>query len=207
MGYNQKKEFVKVKYSKYFGLTSKETIKANVREDIVVKNQKNRFLTKLPQDLMKLDIMAANHDLLNDKIKITFVQQKGNNSSFNSTSESKTIETMVNCLRDKTYVKYFNLLPEHLNPILTGKNYDVDFCVGMVNAIGERVNNRYGDVITYLSNDDYLKYIGLEIDIVELSYQISKQDKILNHSYDAVDLCSNFDYIYDKCYCKIYGGN
>ena len=80
----EKKVEVKKLYSDYFGKTSKETIKANVREDIIIKNQKNRFLIKLPQDLKKLDIMAAHLDEINDIIKITFSQQKGNNASFNS---------------------------------------------------------------------------------------------------------------------------
>jgi hypothetical protein len=39
----ERKEEVKKRYSEFFGKTSKETIKANLREDVIVNNQKNRF--------------------------------------------------------------------------------------------------------------------------------------------------------------------
>jgi hypothetical protein len=130
------------RYNEYFGKTSKETVKANVREDIIVKNQKNRFLIKLPQDLKKLDIMAAHIDEGTDEIKITFSQQKGNNASFNSSSESKTLESISNCLNNKTYEIFFNLLPNNLNPNINCKKYQIDAVVGMVNACGKNIKTK-----------------------------------------------------------------
>ncbi len=198
----RKKEIEK-KYSAYFGKTSKETIKANIREDIIIKNQKNRFLVKLPQDLKKLDIMAANFDEENDIIKITFSQQKGNNASFNSSSESKTLESISKSINSGSYKEFFFLLPDNLNPDKNGKKFVVDVCIGMVNACGYNVKNEVGVEIKYLTNNDYLLYLGLEIDTVQLAIQIEKHEKIVNHTYDAVSECCNWDDIYDKCISEL----
>jgi hypothetical protein len=195
----EKKIEVKKLYSKHFGKTSKETMKANVREDVIVKNQKNRFLVKIPQDLKKLDIMAANLDENNDTIKITFVQQKGNNASFNSSSESKTLENISKCVIDGTYKEFFKFLPDNLNPNINGKNYEIDVCVGMINACGTTIKIQDGVEIKYLSNNDYLSYLGLELSTIEVAAQVEKHDKIINHSYDAVSGCCNWDEIYNKC--------
>jgi hypothetical protein len=195
----QLRDEVKEKYSSYFGKTSKDTIKAIVRENIVIENQKKRTLIKLPQDLKKLDIMAAHYNDSTDMIEITLCQQKGNNASFNSSSESKTLECMSNCYIDKTYTEFFDSLPDNLNPNKTGKKYIVDLCIGMVNAIGGKVKINNGIEIKYYSNDDYLSYLGLDIDTVELAMLIQYHEKIINHSYDAVSDCENWDDIYNKC--------
>jgi hypothetical protein len=199
----EKKVEVKKLYSDYFGKTSKETIKANVREDIIIKNQKNRFLIKLPQDLKKLDIMAAHLDEINDIIKITFSQQKGNNASFNSSSESKTLENISKCIINGTYTEFFKLLPDNLNPNITGKKYEIDVCVGMVNACGSNSKVQDGIEIKYLSNNDYLLYLGLEISTIQVAMQVEKHNKIINHTYDAVSECCNWNEIYDKCINEI----
>jgi hypothetical protein len=199
---DEKKIEVKRLYSEYFGKTSKETKKANVREDIIIKNQKNRFLVKLPQDLKKLDIMAASLDK-NGDVSITFSQQKGNNASFNSSSESKTLENISKCIKNETYREFFNLLPDNLNPNKNGKKYFVDTCVGMVNACGENIKY-YDEVeIRYLTNDAYLLHLGLEINTVQLAIQIENHEKIINHTYDAVSECCNWDEVYDKCITEL----
>jgi hypothetical protein len=199
---NERKIEVKKRYSEYFGKTSKETKKANVREDIIIKNQKNRFLVKLPQDLKKLDIMAASLDK-NGDVSITFSQQKGNNASFNSSSESKTLENISKCIKNETYREFFNLLPDNLNPNKNGKKYFVDTCVGMVNACGENIKY-YDEVeIRYLTNDAYLLHLGLEINTVQLAIQIENHEKIINHTYDAVSECCNWDEVYDKCITEL----
>jgi len=203
MGAQERKSIVKKLYSNEFARTSKETIKANVREDIVVRNANSRFLSKLPQDLNGLDIIAAHYDIDDDVIKITFAQQKGNNASFNSSSEAKTLENISRCANNKIYVKYFNLLPDDLNPLKNGKNYDVDFCVGMVNACGSNEKKKDDVVINYYCGNKYLRHLGIEIDTVDLAYQVSYEEKVLNHKYNAVDECDNFDYIYDKCEEKL----
>jgi hypothetical protein len=200
---NERKKEIQRKYNEYFGKTSKETFKANVRENVIIENQKNRFLVKLPQDLKKLDIMAAHLCKITDTIKVTFSQQKGNNASFNSSSESKTLESISDCVNRSTYKEFFNLLPDELNPNKNGKKYEIDVIVGMVNACGENIKYKDGVEIKYLTNDEYLLYLGLEVDIVELAFQIQKQDKIINHYYDAVSECCNWDEIYDKCVYKL----
>jgi hypothetical protein len=198
-----KKNLVKKKYSEYFGKTSKETIKANVREDIIVKNQKNRFLVKLPQDLKKLDIMAAHYDEKNDVIKITFSQQKGNNASFNSSSESKTLENIAKCINNNTYEEFFKLLPDNLNPIVNGKKYIIDVCIGMVNACGTNLKIQDNIEIKYLTGKDYLLYLGIELSTTQIAIQIENHNKIKTHTYDAVSECCNWDEIYDNCLTEI----
>lgn len=200
---NQLHDYVKEKYSNYFSKTSKETIKAIIREDLIIENQKNRTLIKLPQDLKKLDIMAANYNKSKDVIEISFCQQKGNNASFNSTSESKTLECMSNCFLMETFKEFFDLLPDNLNPNKCGKKYVVDMCVGMVNACGGKVKTKDNVEIKYHTNNDYLSFLGLDIDIVELAMLIENSDRIRNHHYDAISECENWDEIYNKC-LKLY---
>jgi hypothetical protein len=195
----ERKNEVKKRYSEYFGKTSKETMKANFREDIVVKNQKNRFLIKLPQDLKKLDIMAAHLDEVNDMIRISFAQQKGNNASFNSSSESKTLENISKCVLNETYKEFFVLLPDTLNPNKNKKKYVIDVCIGMVNACGSNLKLYDNIEVRYLTNNDYLLYLGLEINTTQLAFQIENIDKIKNHTYDAVSECCNWDEKYDEC--------
>jgi len=199
----ERKKEVKKKYSEFFGKTSKETIKANLREDVIVNNQKNRFLIKLPQDLKKLDIMAAHYDESNDVVKITLSQQKGNNASFNSSSEAKTLECISKCINEKTYVDFFSLLPDDLNPNKNNKKYEIDVCIGMVNACGENVK-KYNDVeIKYLTSNNYLSYLGLEVNTVDIAFDIYYHCKIVEHSYDAISECCNWDYVYNKCKEKL----
>lgn len=196
----KRKEQVKMMYSDNFGRTSKSTIKANVREDIVILNQKNRVLVKLPQDLKKLDIMAVNYNNNEDIIEITFAQQKGNSGSFNSSSESKTLESIAKCVNDGTIINFFDLIPnDNLNPNKCGKKYRIDVCIGMVNACGNKKKYQDGVEIKYLSNNDYLLYLGLEISIVQLALQVERHSKVLSHTYDAISECSNWDSIYDEC--------
>jgi hypothetical protein len=192
-------------YSKYFSSTSKETIKANLREDIIIRNQKKRFISKLPQDLKKLDLIVANLNEENNTIKITFVQQKGNNASFNSTSEAKTIDSIYKCKESGSYREYFKFLPDRLNPDISKKKYEIDFVIGMVNAIGFKEYAKNDFYIQYLSGDEYLNYIGLEIDTVEVAHQVMNEKKIIEHEYNAIDQCYNWDYIYEKCEEKFYG--
>jgi hypothetical protein len=199
---NERKIEVKKRYSEYFGKTSKETKKANVREDIIIKNQKNRFLVKLPQDLKKLDIMGASLDE-NGDVRITFSQQKGNNASFNSSSESKTLENISKCIKNETYQEFFNLLPDNLNPNKNGKKYVVDVCVGMVNACGGKVKYHDGVEIRYFTNNNYLLHLGLEINTIQLAVQIENHEKVINHTYNAVSECCNWDEVYDKCVIEL----
>ena len=92
------------------------------------------------------------------------------------------------------------MLPDELNPLKTNKKYKLDFIIGFVVACGEKeVTHDKGGVIKYLSGEDYLLYLGLEITTTELALQISKDEIILNHSYDAVSECCNFDQKYDEC--------
>jgi hypothetical protein len=194
----QLRDEVKEKYSSYFSKTSKDTIKAIIREDLIIENQKRRTLIKLPQDLKKLDIMAVNYNENKDVIEISLCQQKGNNASFNSTSESKTLECMSDCLLNETYKEFFNLLPDNLNPNKCGKKYVVDVCIGMVNACGSKIKIKNNVEIKYYTNNEYLSYLGLDIDIVELAMLIEKNNRIKNHFYDAISECLNWDEIYDK---------
>jgi hypothetical protein len=193
------KEIVKTEYNNYFSKTSLDTCKAIVREDIIVNNQKKRFLSKLPQDLKKFDIIAANYNHEKDIIEITLSQQKGNNASFNSSSEAKTLECMSDCFINKTYDVFFQYLPDNLNPIKMNKDYTIDLCIGMVNAVGGKIKTKNGVVIRYYSNDEYLSYLGLDINTVELAMMIQNSDKIKNHHYDAVLECKNWEDIYNKC--------
>ena len=194
----QLRDEVKEKYSSYFGKTSKDTIKAIIRENLIIENQKKRTLIKLPQDLKKLDIMAVNYNEIKDIIEVSLCQQKGNNASFNSSSESKTLECMSDCLLNETYKEFFNLLPDNLNPNKCGKKYVVDVCIGMVNACGSKIKIKNNVEIKYYTNNEYLSYLGLDIDIVELAMLIEKTDRIQKHSYDAISECLNWDEIYDK---------
>jgi hypothetical protein len=143
--------------------------------------------------------MAAHLCKETDIIKITFAQQKGNNASFNSSSESKTLENISKCVIDGTYKEFFKFLPDNLNPNINGKNYEIDVCVGMINACGTTIKIQDGVEIKYLSNNDYLSYLGLELSTIEVAAQVEKHDKIINHSYDAVSGCCNWDEIYNKC--------
>ena len=196
---DERKKMVIMLYNDHFGRVSKETKKCNLREAYVKINQKNRFITLLKQDGNKVDIIAAHYDELSDTIFITIAQQKGNSGSFNTSSEEKTIEKIFDLIESgDTY--FFDMLPDELNPLKTNKKYKLDFIIGFVVACGEKeVTHDKGGVIKYLSGEDYLLYLGLEITTTELALQISKDEIILNHSYDAVSECCNFDQKYDEC--------
>jgi CRISPR/Cas system endoribonuclease Cas6 (RAMP superfamily) len=47
------------KYNEIYFQTSKDTIISNLREDAMVEFQEERFITKLPQDNNKVDLMAV----------------------------------------------------------------------------------------------------------------------------------------------------
>ena len=192
---------VKKAYNNILGKTSKETVKGYVREDIIVLNKKNRFITKLPQDLKKLDLMVAHKD--GDEIIISLIQLKGQNSSFNSTSEPKTLESMSDCYNKKTYTDFFELLPDDLNPNINNKKYKVDMVIGMVNATGEKIKENNGVKIKYLSGDKFLLYLGLEIDTIDLANQINNDTRVINHTYDAVSKTDDWYDVYKKCLEKL----
>lgn len=195
----ERKKFVVSYYNEHFGRTSKETRKANLRELIMQKNQVRRFIALLKQDGNKVDIIAANYDEANDVILITISQQKGNDASFNTSSEEKTLEKIFGLIESEN-CEYFNMLPDELNPLKCGKHYKLDFIIGMVNACGEKeVTHNKGYRIKYLSNKEYLLYLGLDITPVQLAVQISNHENILNHQYDAVSECCNFDQVYKDC--------
>lgn len=192
---------VKKRYNAELGKTSKETIKGYVREDVIVRSQRNRFIAKLPQDLKKLDLMVAHQE--NGVIKISFVQLKGQNSSFNSSSEPKTLESMAKCFRYETYKEFFFLLPDELNPTIDNKPYEVEMVIGMVYATGSNTKYYDGVEIKYLSGDDFLLYLGLEMDTVDLASEINNDYRVVNHTYDAVHLTDDWFEVYDKCLRKL----
>jgi len=189
---------VEKKYNQIYSQTSKDTIMSNLREDAMIRFQKERFIVKLPQDKNKVDLMSAN--INGNVVSLIVSQQKGNNSSFNSTSLSKTLEKLSEFVIKNKIKNYFNLLPDHLNPDLNGLKYEVEVIVGMFSAVGETFKIKNDITIKFLSNNNYLKYMGIsDNDIVNLDYWVFNQFKTLNHDYSAIDNCCNFEDIYNKC--------
>ena len=186
------------RYNSIYSQDSKDTKIANLREDAMVHFQDDRFIIKLPQDNNKVDLMAAKIE--NDIVDIRISQQKGNNASFNSTSLAKTIDSLSDFVIKDKVKNYFNLLPDHLNPNINNLEYKVDVIIGMFLAEGKTVKSKDGVDIKFMSNDDYLRFMGIiNNDIVDLDYWVVEQFKSVNHSYDAVNICENFNTIYDKC--------
>ena len=195
---DQLKKVVRGRYNEIYSQSSKDTIVANLREDAMVKFQQHRFIVKLPQDNNKVDLMAVKIE--DEAVSIRVSQQKGNNSSFNSTSLSKTIDMLSDFINNDKFSKYFNLLPDSLNPNINGLPYNVEVVIGMFLAEGETTKKGNGVDINFISNNDYLRFMGIfNYDIIDLDYWVVKELKSKNHSYDAVGICGNFDDVYDKC--------
>jgi hypothetical protein len=196
------KNYVIKKYNEIYFQTSKDTIISNLREDAMVEFQEERFITKLPQDNNKVDLMAVK--IIDNVVSIIVSQQKGNNSSFNSTSLSKTLEKLSEFITKDKIKEYFCLLPDKLNPNINGLIYNVEVIIGMFSAIGSTTKTKNGENIRFVSNDDYLQLMGIvSNDIISLDYWVINKFNGLNHKYSAIDNCCNFDYIYDRCIQKL----
>ena len=192
------KEFVIQGYNQIYSVTSKDTIIANLREDAIVNFQEEMFITKLPQDNNKLDLLATKIE--NGRVKVVFSQQKGNNSSFNSTSLNKTLDILTNLKLNKNYNKYFNLLPDELNPNLNGLEYDVEIIIGFTLAVGSKVYKFNGVEIMSYSGDDYLKYLGINNKtIFDIDFWVINHSKIVKHTYNAIEHCEDFNQVFNKC--------
>ena len=195
------KKMVEKRYNQIYSVTSKDTMISTLREGAMIHHQEEMFLVTLPQDGNKVDILAAKN--VDNTIKIVVSQQKGNNASFNSTSFEKTFEKLQNFKDNLLVEQYFHLLPNELNPKVCGLNYELEVIIGMTIACGdtEIIDNERN--IKIYSQSEYLKKMGiLSYDIVDLDMWVINQDKIKNHSYNAVDKCHNFDEIYNKCIQK-----
>lgn len=203
MNSQERKNFVIQEYNNLYGIPSRQTKRDNLKEFYVFKNQKNRYVSLLEQDGNKVDIIAANYDKDLDIVKITIAQQKGGVGSFNTASEEKTLESMFN-LSKNGYDKYFDNLSDDLNPKKNGKKYEVDFVVGLMTACGKKeAIHESGVVVKYLSGDEYLLYLGLEINTIELYLQINQDDKVKSIQKDTVSECCDFTEVYDKCIEKL----
>lgn len=185
-------------YNSIYSQDSKDTKIANLRESAMVQFQEERIIVKLPQDNNKVDLMAVK--LSNNIVDIKISQQKGNNASFNSTSLSKTIDSLSDFVLNNKVKEYFNLLPDNLNPEVNGMDYKVEVVIGMFLAEGKTSKTKHGVEIKFLSNNDYLRFMGIiNHDIIDLDYWVIKQFKLSTHNYNAVNVCTNFDEVYDKC--------
>ena len=131
-------------------------------------------------------------------------QQKGNNSSFNSTSYQKTLEKLQFFHDNKLIENYFHLLPDELNPNKNNLPYHIEIIIGMTIAVGNpTILDEKRNIILY-SNNDYLCKLGIiNHDIMDIDYWIINQEKIKNHNYDAISKCCDFDYVYEKCIQKL----
>jgi hypothetical protein len=69
----------------------------------------------------------------------------------------------------------------------------------MVNACGHNIKVQDNIEIKYLTNNDYLRYLGLELNTIQIAIQVENHNKIKTHTYDAVSECCNWDEIYDEC--------
>ena len=188
------KNRVKSKYNDIFSKNSNDTIIANIREDAMLEFQEDRFIIKLPQDNSKVDLMSVK--IIDNVVDIRVSQQKGNDASFNSSSLSKTIDSLIKFIETDKITNYFDLLPDHLNPHKNGLTYNVDVVIGMILACGEGKKS----CIRIITNNEYLNYMGIfSKDICDIDLWAYKQLKSRNHDYFAVDKCCNFDIIYDRC--------
>jgi hypothetical protein len=199
MNPQNRKKYVIQEYNNLYGVPSRQTKRDNLKEYYVYKNQKNRSISLLEQDGNKVDIIAGNYNEVSDIVEITIAQQKGGSGSFNTSSEEKTLESMFD-LSKTGYDKYFNNLPDELNPNKNGKKYKIDFVIGMMTACGEKgATHENGAVVKYLSGNEYLLYLGLEITIVELFLQINQDDKLNGIQKDTVSECCDFAEVYNEC--------
>lgn len=189
-------------YNKIYGITSKDTIIANLREDAMIHHQEELILVKLPQDGNKVDILGFK--VVDNIIKFVVSQQKGNNASFNSTSFQKTLEKLQSFIDDSLIEKYFHLLPENINPNICGLNYEVEVIIGMTIACGDTEIIDDERNIKMYSGSNYLEKMGIvSYNMVDMDMWVITQDNIKNHSYDAISKCCDFDEIFNKCIEKI----
>ena len=192
------KEMVIDRYNKIYGVTSKDTIIANLREDAMIHHQEELTLVKLPQDGNKVDILGVK--VVDNIIKFVVSQQKGNNASFNSTSFQKTLEKLQSFIDNSLVEKYFHLLPENLNPNICGLNYEVEVIIGMTIACGDTTILDPKRNIKMYSGSDYLEKMGIvSYDMVDMDMWVISQSKIKNHSYNAISKCCDFEEIFNKC--------
>jgi hypothetical protein len=200
------KEKVVNKYNETYGVKSKETIIANMREDAMIHYQEELVLVKLPQDGNKVDILGVK--VVDNIIKFVVSQQKGNNASFNSTSYQKTLEKLQSFIDNSLVEQYFHLIPENLNPNICGLNYEVEVIIGMTIACGDtKILDDERNIKLY-SGSDYLEKMGIfSYDMIYMDNWIINQDRIKNHLYDAVSKCCDFDEVFNKCIEITYNGS
>lgn len=196
------KEMVINRYNKIYGVTSKDTIIANLREDAMIYHQEEMTLVKLPQDGNKVDILGVK--VVGNIIKFVISQQKGNNASFNSTSFQKTLEKLQSFIDNSLVEQYFHLLPENFNPNICGLDYEVEVIIGMTIACGDTVILDNERNIKMCSGSNYLEKMGIvSYTKVDIDDWVITQDKIKNHSYDAISKCCDFNEIFNECIDKI----
>jgi hypothetical protein len=192
------KNKVKSTYNSIFAKVSKDTKIANLRETVMIHFQEDRLIIKLPQDNRKVDLMSVK--IIDGVVDIRVSQQKGNDASFNSSSLSNTLHELKNFINGDKVKEYFHLLPDDLNPLKNKLPYRVDVIIGMFLAIGTTIKKKDGFELKFMSNNDYLRYMGIvSNDICDLDLWVYNEFNKLGHTYDAVDKCDNFDIIYNKC--------
>jgi len=190
------------RYNFYFKQYSTNTKWNNKREDAMIALQKNKFIKKLKQKGTKLDFITAYRNK-SQKIVIEFFQQKGNSSSQNSTSGPATYGNIADCIKNKTYTEFFNILPDDLNPLKNNEDYEIDFFVGYGTAIGHSNSDYYNDVkITTLCGDEYRQKLGLESSDFEISSWILNNYE--DTHYDAVNKCKDWDNKFDEFYKNVF---
>jgi hypothetical protein len=190
------------KYNAYFKPYSTNTKWNIMREDAMVALQKNKCIKKLKQKGIKLDFITAYRNE-SQKIIIEFFQQKGNSGSQNSTSKPATYDNIADCIKNKTYLEFFNILPDDLNPLKNNEDYEIDFFVGYGTAIGYSNCEDYDGVkITTLCGDEYRQKLGLESTDFEISSWILDNYKDTN--YDAVNKCKDWNNKFDEFYENVF---
>lgn len=190
------------RYNSYFKQYSTNTKWNNLREDAVIVFQKNKFIKKLEQTGTKLDFITA-HRNKEQKIVVEFFQQKGNSSSQNSTSGPATYENIAECIKNKTYEEFFNILPNHLNPLKNNQDYEIGFFLGYGTAIGDSNSKDYNGVkITTLCGNEYRQKLGLESTDFEMAKWILDTYKDTN--YDAVNKCKDWNNKFDEFYENVF---
>ena len=189
------KNMVTNTYNSIFKLPSLWTKISDFREDAIVEFQETLPIFKIPQDGNGAVDLAAYKD--NGGV-ITFIicQQKGNNASFNGGGKKQSIAKMKEFVEDGKIKDYFHLLPDDLNPLINEKEWRVEAMYGYFLATG---STSY-ETFPVLSNNDYLNKIGIYSNtIVDLDRWVVNKEEIKNHEYNAREVCSNFDEIYDEC--------
>ncbi len=196
------RSIVEADYNEYFGNFSKYTKCSNMAEWAVMQQHEGDInLRRLPQDRNYLDLLTWPKNVDKDKkLLITVVQQKGNDASTN-TSFREVMKRISKKIK-KGVEKYFHLM-ENDNPLITGQPYKVKGLIGYLLAYpdGKDVarSSKHKN-IDILAGQDYLDALGLQgIDKVDLSFLIMDQPAIVNHEYDAVGKCPDWDDVYEKC--------